>query len=74
MGGIGLRRYAKIFMRSNTELDGVLSVPVACVTDLDVMPDCAPEIIGKVKENSPWPLTTGKDPIKWRAKQDFSNT
>lgn len=74
VGGIGLRRYAKIFMRNNTELDGVLSVPVACVTDLDVMPDCAPEIIGKVKENSPWPLTTGKHPRKWRAKQDFSNT
>ena len=38
----GLRRYARIFQRKdeNDQLD----VNVACVTDRDIMPDCAPAI------------------------------
>ena len=50
VGGVGLRRYARIFQRKNVkdgEQDGQLSIPVACVTDMDVMPDCAREITGK---------------------------
>lgn len=38
----GLRRYARIFQRKNE--DEVLDINIACVTDMDVMPDCAPSI------------------------------
>ena len=66
VGGVGLRRFARIFQRKNVALDGEIGVPVACVTDLDVMPDCAPEIIGKVKSGEAWPK--GR---RWHAKKDF---
>ena len=39
--GIGLRRFAGIFKRQN---EPELSIPVACITDRDIMPDCAPAI------------------------------
>ena len=68
VGGVGLRRYARIFQRMNVEKDGQLRIPVACLTDLDVMPDCAPIIIGKIKEGEDWP---SRSPRKWRAKRDF---
>jgi putative ATP-dependent endonuclease of OLD family len=50
VGGVGLRRYARIFQRKNVkdeEKEKQLRIPVACVTDMDVMPDCASEITGK---------------------------
>ena len=49
VGGVGLRRFARIFHRSNPDKDGQIEIPVGCVTDLDVMPDCAPEILKTVK-------------------------
>jgi putative ATP-dependent endonuclease of OLD family len=66
VGGIGLRRFARIFQRRDAALEGEISVPVACVTDFDVMPDCAPEIIGKVKPGEEWPK--GR---RWRTKTDY---
>jgi putative ATP-dependent endonuclease of OLD family len=70
VGSVGLGRYAKILMRKD-EADGDVGVPVACVTDLDVMPDCAPVILGYVdngihKDN--WPAKR-----KWKVKSDFPN-
>ena len=38
----GLRRYAGIFQR--VDGDTLLDIKVACVTDRDIMPDCAPHI------------------------------
>jgi len=70
VGGVGLRRYARIFQRKNTTEDGELDIPVACVTDMDVMPDCAPVILGKVNNGDPWPDITYR---RWRAKRDFGN-
>lgn len=67
VGGIGLRRFARIFQRSNSSADGEISIPVACLTDMDVMPDCAPEIIGKVKPGEAWPAKR-----RWRAEKDFT--
>ncbi len=64
--GVGLRRYARIFQRKNTNSDGSLDIPVACVTDMDVMPDCAPAIIGKVKEGV-------KETRRWNARSDFAD-
>ena len=71
VGGVGLRRYAKIFMRNNPDQDGVQPTPVACVTDLDVMPNCGPYIVKKMEYESEWPPTEGKGARKWRVKRDF---
>lgn len=46
VGGVGLRRYARIFQRRDIAA-GQLGIPVACVTDMDVMPDCAKLVIKK---------------------------
>ncbi|MBI3852854.1 MAG: AAA family ATPase [Verrucomicrobia bacterium] len=70
VGGVGLRRYAKIFQRKDEEKDRVLEIPVACVTDMDVMPDCAPVIIGKVEGGVDWPAPVAR---RWLAKKDFKN-
>lgn len=72
VGSVGLRRYARIFQRKGVKSDDEhlqLAVPVACITDMDVMPDCAPVILGKWKEGEPWPETS---PRRWKAKRDFS--
>jgi len=69
VGGVGLRRYARIFQRRNVEKGKILDVPVACVTDMDVMPDCAPVIIGKMKETHDWPALSNNR--RWRAKRDI---
>lgn len=69
VGTVGLGRYARIYQRKN-DGDGTVAVPVACVADLDVMPDCAPEIIGKVKPDEDWP---DRGDRRWRAMADFSN-
>jgi putative ATP-dependent endonuclease of OLD family len=68
VGGTGLRRYARIFKRKDPSKDGILAIPVACLADMDVMPDCAPLILGKVKEGAAWP-DLGKR--RWRAKGDI---
>lgn len=70
VGGVGLGRYARIFMRAEPTVDGKVSVPVACVTDLDAMPDCAPEIVGKIKPSEAIPP---RPPSKrqWRVKSEF---
>lgn len=47
VGGVGLRRYARIFQRRDLGKAGQLGIPVACVTDMDVMPDCGKPIIKK---------------------------
>lgn len=69
VGGIGLRRFARIYQRKNPAADGVIPVPVACVTDLDVMPDCAPEITGRVRSGETWPEMNKR---RWRAKKDYT--
>lgn len=69
VGGIGLGRYARILQRA-TPGAGVLNIPVACVSDMDVMPDCAPEILGLVEgaDDPKWENTAQR---KWRATRDF---
>lgn len=73
VGGTGLHRYAKIFRRKGVADDDrnrQLDVPVACVTDMDVMPNCAPVIIGSVKEGDDWPQINKR---RWRAKKDIGD-
>jgi putative ATP-dependent endonuclease of OLD family len=68
VGGVGLGRYARILQRANPE-SGVLNIPVACISDMDVMPDCAPQILGLV-ENDDDPKWESRS-RKWRAIRDF---
>lgn len=51
----GLRRYARIFQRENE--NNILDIKVACITDRDIMPDCAPGICIKdeYKDKTTWP-------------------
>jgi putative ATP-dependent endonuclease of OLD family len=71
VGGVGLGRYARIFMRADPASDGQISTPVACVTDLDVMPDCAPLIVGKIKAGEDIP-TRPPSKRQWRVKSEFT--
>lgn len=66
VGGTGFRRYARIFQRKNPVENGEIGIPVACIADTDVMPDCAPEIVGKVNPGEEWPQ--GR---RWKAESDF---
>jgi putative ATP-dependent endonuclease of OLD family len=70
VGGTGLRRFARIFLRSKPNEDGTVNVPVACVADFDVMPDCAPEIMDQVPVGGEWPK---KEARRWRARKDFTS-
>ena len=66
----GLRRYARIFQREDESKQ--LDIKVACVTDRDVMPNCAPQICiddRYTEDSTTWP---GKDNRAWRAEADFS--
>ena len=66
----GLRRYARIFQREDESKQ--LDIKVACVTDRDVMPNCAPQICiddRYTEDSTTWP---GKDKRAWRAEADFS--
>ncbi|MEZ5747441.1 ATP-dependent nuclease [Defluviimonas sp. SAOS-178_SWC] len=67
VGGVGLRRFARIFQRKDPEVDGLIKVPVACITDMDVMPDCAPVVVGKTE---PFPALKDR---RWRMKSDFAD-
>lgn len=68
VGGVGLRRYSKIMQRRDTS-KGEISIPTACITDMDVMPDCAPEIHELVTgpTDPKWSSTTRR----WKAVRDF---
>lgn len=68
VGGKGLRRFSRIFQRQNDDVPN-LDVPVACLADMDVMPDCAPQILGIVKsdDDGEWKSTARR----WRAHRDF---
>lgn len=71
VGGVGLRRYSKVLQRKDTS-KGEITVPTACVTDMDVMPDCAPEIRGlKGVKGMDWPDIAKR---RWRAIKDFGST
>ena len=66
--GVGLRRYAKIFQRQDeTKL---LDIPVACITDRDIMPDCAPSICLNAEYVNRNDYPSGR---KWKVISDFSN-
>ena len=66
----GLRRYAGIFQR--VDGDTLLDIKVACVTDRDIMPDCAPHICINDEytlDPTSWPKKKYRN---WRAEADFT--
>lgn len=67
--GVGLRRYAKIFQRAKE--GEILNVKVACVTDRDIMPMCAPAICLEEEycDSEKWPDINSR---KWRVEEDFT--
>ena len=70
VGSTGLRRFGRIFQRKDQIANGTVSVPVACIADLDVMPDCAPFIVGRLQQGEALP---DKAHRRWRVKSDFKN-
>ena len=68
VGGRGLRRFSRIFQRKEKEAP-TIGVPVACIADMDVMPNCAPEILGLVEngDDPKWQSSTRR----WKALRDF---
>lgn len=69
VGGVGLGRYARIFQRADVSKNQIIDIPVACIADMDVMPDCAPEILEKVKAGEAPP---DKSKRRWRMTSDFA--
>lgn len=70
VGGTGLGRYGRIFQRRNPDQAGMLDVPVACIADLDLMPDCAPAILGlELADGSRPPLNKRQ----WRSVSELPN-
>mgnify|MGYP002409810035 CR=1 FL=1 len=67
----GLRRYARIFQRQDPT--NQLPVKVACVTDRDIMPNCAPGICIN-KEYTTDKATWSSENRRWKAEADFTTT
>jgi len=68
VGGKGLGRYARIFQRRDIATTGPLNIPVACIADMDVMPDCAPGLLELLNEDGTAPR--GRN---WKQRADFDN-
>ncbi len=66
--GTGLRRFSKVFQKSDASKTWI-SIPVACVADMDVMPDAAPQILGLVENDDDPKWVNPKR--RWKAKKDF---
>nr|WP_280890164.1 TOPRIM nucleotidyl transferase/hydrolase domain-containing protein [Jiella mangrovi] len=71
VGGVGLGRFARVFMRKDEARDGVINIPVACITDMDVMPNNAPWIVGKLEADQPIPARPPSR-RRWRVNSDFA--
>ena len=68
VGGKGLRRFSRIFQRKNQGAP-TIDIPVACLADLDVMPDCAPKILGLVEDKNDEKWKNKKR--RWKAVRDY---
>ncbi len=66
--GTGLRRFAKIFQRKDETMQ--LSIPVACITDRDILPDCAPAICMDEAYISPDKYPKNR---KWKTEREFAD-
>jgi putative ATP-dependent endonuclease of OLD family len=70
VGGKGLRRFSRIFQRHNAAAPFV-GVPISCIADMDVMPNCAPVILGLVEGDDDPKWQNGRR--RWKAVRDFGD-
>ena len=70
VGGEGLRRFSRIFQRKDQGVP-TIGVPVASLTDIDVLPDCAPKILGLVEDEDDVKWQSSKR--RWKAVRDFGD-
>lgn len=68
VGGTGLGRYGRIFQRREEAEKGLLNIPVSCLTDLDVMPNCAPAILELLDPDGSIPAINKR---KWRTRDEL---
>jgi putative ATP-dependent endonuclease of OLD family len=71
VGGRGLRRFSNIFKRFDDKAPQ-LAIPIACLADMDVMPDCAPEILELVAGDDDEKWNSGRR--RWKAIRDFGDS
>lgn len=69
VGGTGLRRFARIFQRKQLIQNEAINIPVACIADFDVMPECAPSIVKRYRSKEEWPDISKR---RWYVESDFS--
>lgn len=70
VGSRGLSRFGKIFQRRDDNQPAV-TIPVACIVDMDVMPDCAPGLLGLVSDDNDERWCNPKR--RWKAMRDFGD-
>ena len=68
VGGVGLGRYARIFQRKAPIVGKEMGLRVACLRDLDVMPNCGPIFAEKVNVGELWPASR-----RWEVKSDYAD-
>lgn len=74
VGSTGLRRYSRIFQRQHPETttgsneEQQVKIPIASISDRDIMPNEAPEILGYVKDEDDEKWSNKKR--KWRIEDD----
>lgn len=68
--GTGLRRFSRIFQRSD-DASPPVSVPVACLADMDVMPNCAPAILSLVTDDFDEKWKSSRR--RWKAERDYED-
>lgn len=66
----GLRRFSRILQRKNE--DELLDIKVSCVTDRDIMPNCAPKYCVKENYNNIKDFPK-KNERRWRTESDFDD-
>jgi putative ATP-dependent endonuclease of OLD family len=65
--GTGLRRFARVFQRKDDTT--TIPIPVACVTDRDILPDCAPAICFDPTYTS---IEKYPQKRKWKTESEFT--
>ena len=70
VNGRGFRRFSRIFQRGEDDASGP-SIPVACIADMDVMPDCAPAILELVADDEDQRWESPRR--RWKAMRDFAS-
>lgn len=69
VGHTGLRRFSRIFQKADETMPHI-EIPISCITDFDVMPDAAPEMLGIVTDDDDAAWKSKRR--RWRALRDYA--